>query len=236
MERGSQIWFLAKFFFVPCLAIVANSSNINNDRFSLLALKSHMKLDPHHILTKNWVPKKGSICNWIGVSCDDSLHNHNRVIGLNISNMGLVGTIPPEIGNLSFLVTLDMDKNMFYGVIPPPIFNLPFLEVMTFKNNSFSGNLPIHMCKNNSLPKLRELRISFNNLYGEIPSSLGQCSKLESISFYKNQFVGNVPREIGNLTLLTRLYLGHNNLSGMSLYIVIPPIIYFVFSSWFHSI
>lgn len=216
MEIGSPNLFLAKFFFVHFfygLAILANS-NINTDRSSLLALKSDIKFDPRQILAKSWVPEN-AICSWIGVSCDSL---HNRVIGLNISNMGIVGSIPPEIGNLSFLVTLDMDKNCFYGPIPPPIFNLPLLEIMTFKNNTLWGNLPIHMCKNDSLPKLRELRISFNNLYGEIPSSLGQCSQLELISLYKNHLVGNVPRGIGNLTLLTEVYLGKNNLSGMSLY------------------
>ncbi|KAH6787265.1 hypothetical protein C2S52_006817 [Perilla frutescens var. hirtella] len=189
-------------------AIVANS-NIDVDRASLFALKSLITSDPHNILTKNWTTKT-SICNWIGVTCDSF---HTRVIELNISSMGLEGIIPPEIGNLSSLISLDMNDNLFYGPIPPSIFNMSLLEVLTLKHNGLSSRLPIDMCKY-SLRKLRILRISYNMLYGDIPSSLGECSKLELLSLYSNNLGGEVPRELGNLTLLLGLFLGVNNLNG----------------------
>ena len=87
------------------------------------------------------------------------------------------------------------------------------LEVVNLRNNSLFSSLPFDMCKHN-LHRLKRLRISYNELYGEIPSSLGQCSNLEYLSLHSNSFTGHMPTQIGNLTLLQELYLGANNLSG----------------------
>lgn len=37
------------------------------------------------------------------------------------------------------------------------------------------------------------------------------------LSIENNQIMGTIPREIGNLTVLKKLYLGVNNLIGMAL-------------------
>ncbi|KAI3470539.1 hypothetical protein Pfo_027202 [Paulownia fortunei] len=184
----------------------SETSNINSDQSSLLALKFHITSDPYNVLTNNWTTKT-SFCSWIGVTCDS---RHNRVSELDISEMGLVGSIPPEIGNLSFLVHLNMRDNFFYGPIPPSIFNMSSLEVIVLTNNSLSGNLPVDICRH-SLRRLRVLRLSENKFYGEIPSSLDQCSQLQEISLIYNNFTGNVPREIGNMTRLEALLLTSNN-------------------------
>ncbi|KAL7102809.1 hypothetical protein ACP275_08G140800 [Erythranthe tilingii] len=75
-------------------------TTLETDKSALLALKSHITLEPDNILAKNWT-NTSSVCSWIGVTCG---LRHNRVIALDISNMGLSGTIPPQLGNLSFLV------------------------------------------------------------------------------------------------------------------------------------
>ncbi|KAL8518181.1 hypothetical protein ACS0TY_009519 [Phlomoides rotata] len=186
------------------------NSNTSIDQSSLLALKSCITSDPHNKIGNNWMIKN-SICSWIGVTCDPDF---NRVIALNISNMELVGRIAPEIGNLSFLVSLDMNGNSFHGSIPPSIFNMSSLEVLKLRNNSLSSSLPIDMCKHN-FHRLKTLDISYNELYGEIPSSLDKCSQLEYISLYLNKIVGHVPRKIVNLSELHMLDLGGNNLNGM---------------------
>ncbi|XP_042016571.1 probable LRR receptor-like serine/threonine-protein kinase At3g47570 [Salvia splendens] len=184
-------------------------SDINPDRSSLIAFKSRISSDPNNILSQNW-RNESNICSWMGVTCDSRYH---RVTQLNISSMGLVGTIPPEIGNLSFLVSLDLSENSFHGPIPSSIFNMSSLEVLNLRNNSLSSSLPIDMCKHN-LHGLKRLRISYNKLFGEIPSSLEHCSQLTYVSLATNNFSGHVPTQIGNLTLLQELYLGSNNLSG----------------------
>ncbi|KAL8051597.1 hypothetical protein ABFX02_06G158300 [Erythranthe guttata] len=212
MEISSfcHFFLLAFLFSVHNHSITAKTSNIDNDRSSLLTLKSLITSDPYNSLTNNWTTK-ASVCSWIGVTCDSL---HNRVIGLDISNMGLVGTIPPEIENLSSLVTLNLGYNRFHGPIPSSVFNMSLLETISVASNSLSGNLPVDICSHGSLGRLVVLDLSYNDFDDEMPSSLGQCSQLEVLSLFANRFDGKVPRGIGNITRLQQLYLGVNNFSG----------------------
>lgn len=164
--------------------IAMNFTNLSTDQSSLLILKSHITSDPYNVLTNNWTTKT-SVCSWTGVLCGV---RHNRVTRLAIQNMGLEGTIPPEIGNLSFLVSLNLNGNLFHGNIPKEI-----------------GNLA----------RLKELDLRLNTIDGELPPSLGQCSKLEHLLLSYNSFLGQIPGEIGNLTQLEELDLANNYLNGM---------------------
>lgn len=214
MDRYPQFLLLTAVLLVHCLTDnYRSAANIDTDRSSLIALKSQIHSDPLDVVTRNWSggSTSTSVCSWIGVSCDSG---GNRVTQLNISNMGLVGTIPPEIGNLSFLVSLDMSENSFHGPIPPSVFNMSSLQVLDLRNNSLSSSLPIDICKH-SLHRLNRLRISYNHLYGIIPSTLHHCSQLQFLSLHSNNFSGHVAREIGNMTMLRQLFLGANNLSGI---------------------
>ncbi|KAD4584173.1 hypothetical protein E3N88_21774 [Mikania micrantha] len=71
-----------------------------------------------------------------------------------------------------------------------------------------------------SLHDLETFDLSFNLLYGSIPSSIGNMSNLKYLALATNNFSGEIPFEIGMLTslTLTRLHLGKNNFSGY-----IPP-------------
>ncbi|KAD4584176.1 hypothetical protein E3N88_21777 [Mikania micrantha] len=71
-----------------------------------------------------------------------------------------------------------------------------------------------------SLRDLETFDLSFNLLYGSIPSSIGNMSNLKYLALATNNFSGEIPFEIGMLTSLnlTSLNLGHNNFSGS-----IPP-------------
>ncbi|KAI4305292.1 hypothetical protein L6164_028664 [Bauhinia variegata] len=109
------------FLFVPTVLVllyfsmarttiaVVEVHNINTDQSSLLAFKDNISYDANDFLAKNWSVET-PICNWYGVTCDSS---HLRVTSLNLSHMGLVGTISPHLGNLSFLRKLDLSNNSF---------------------------------------------------------------------------------------------------------------------------
>ena len=63
-----------------------------------------------------------------------------------------------------------------------------------------------------------ELWLTYNNLEGVLPPSLGLLHNLEVLALYSNRLSGPIPPELGNLTRLKELLLPSNELSGP-----IPP-------------
>ncbi|XP_059630852.1 probable LRR receptor-like serine/threonine-protein kinase At3g47570 [Cornus florida] len=76
--------------------------------------------------------------------------------------MALEDTIPPHIGNPSFLVLLNFTNNSFHGLIPKELAHLQRLKSISLGYNFFSGNLPTDMCYH--LPKLNKLDLDSNLL------------------------------------------------------------------------
>ncbi|KAG7959953.1 hypothetical protein I3843_10G095400 [Carya illinoinensis] len=131
--------FSTLFLVQPCVFNFANATilNITTDRSTLLSLKASIS-DLHHVFTNNWSTST-YVCNWVGVTCGSK---HLRVKALNLSYMGLVGTIPPHIGNLSFLVSLSISNNSFHGSLPNELSRLYRLEYLNFRFNELSGEIP----------------------------------------------------------------------------------------------
>ncbi|KAG6696145.1 hypothetical protein I3843_09G130100 [Carya illinoinensis] len=191
------------------ILVDATSPNIATDESALLALKfgiSHPNPD-HNILASNWSANT-SVCNWIGVTCGS---RHHRVIALNLSYMGLEGTIPPQIGNLSFLVSLRLKNNSFHGSVPNELSRLYRLKNLNFGFNNFSGEIPSSL---GLLSKLQNLLLLGNRFTGAIPQSLSNLSSLERIGLAFNGFSGYIPSSLFNISTLQAIDLGVNKLSG----------------------
>ncbi|KAL7205006.1 hypothetical protein ACSBR2_018014 [Camellia fascicularis] len=199
--------------FLACLA--TKGPNSTTDQSALLAFKSHITFNhSHHILANNWTSAT-SVCDWIGVYCGK---RHRRVTALNLANMGLGGTIPPHIGNLSFLSYFNIANNTFHGHISGEMARLHRLNAVDFGDNNFSGGVPSWF---GNLPKLQYLRLANNRFTGSVPPSIGNISTLESLNLRSNFLERRVPEEIGHLSKLKMLRMGYNNLSGS-----IPPTIF----------
>ncbi|XP_034198064.1 probable LRR receptor-like serine/threonine-protein kinase At3g47570 isoform X1 [Prunus dulcis] len=181
----------------------AAKTNITTDQSALLAMRSHITSDPHNI-SVNWSTST-SVCNWVGVTCGA---RHLRVVSLNLSYMGFTGTIPPHLGNLSFLVALSFNNNSFYGTLPHELSYLRRLKFISLRFNNFMGSIPSWF---GSFPKLQKLVLYGNQFSGTIPSTIFNLSTLEDISLSSNKLSGAIPKEIGNLTMLKRIYLDSNN-------------------------
>ncbi len=65
---------------------------------------------------------------------------------LNLSNSGLTGEIPPEIGNLTNLTYLYLHENYLTGSIPPEIGNLTNLTYLSLSSNQLTGEIPESIC------------------------------------------------------------------------------------------
>ncbi|KAH7576075.1 hypothetical protein JRO89_XS02G0287000 [Xanthoceras sorbifolium] len=233
METNQSFSVVLLFFllhsFTSCSSL--STKNIVTDGDALLALKASVTHDPNNLLTSNW-SIRNSVCNWIGVTCSV---RHRRVTRLDISLFGLAGTIPPQLGNLSFLAVLNISNNSFYGSLPDEFSHLHRLLYIDLRHNQISGTVPSSIFNISSLREVRlkgnqlssfanmsgggpnnltYLGLSNNMFEGEIPSFILKFKQLQILGLAYNNFKGGIPKEIGNLTKLKELYIGDNKLQG----------------------
>lgn len=109
-------------------------------------------------------------CNWYGVTCD----GNQNVIGLNLQNNNLSGTLPPSICQLGFLQNLILNENLIGGDIPSCLGQLSSLIRLVLNTNNFTGPIPAFT----NTPSLITLQLAANELTGTLPSSLGNLSLL----------------------------------------------------------
>ena len=120
----------------------------------------------------NWL-SAAPISEWYGVTTNPS---GRYVTRLDLSDNGLWGTIPPELGNLAFLEVLNLPVNNLREEIPPELGNLDNLEVMDLINNKLQGEIPPEL---GNLDNLETLKLSGNSqLNGCLPegSSVPYCT------------------------------------------------------------
>jgi len=77
--------------------------------------------------------------------------------------------------------------------------------------NNIEGELPSSL---GQLKHLEILELSFNKLYGPIPAQIGDLQNLKLLAFNGNGLNGTLPSSLGNLSNLTQLHLSSNYFSG----------------------
>ncbi|XP_047269416.1 LRR receptor-like serine/threonine-protein kinase RGI5 [Capsicum annuum] len=119
--------------------------------------------------------------------------------------------IPEEVGNLIELYELYLGLNKFTGSIPMEIFNISAMRTIELMdNNNLTGNLPLNI--GSTLPNIESLSLSDINIFGTIPRSLSDCSKLGILDLGGNRLTGMIPTSLGYLTHLEYLILEVNQL------------------------
>ncbi len=195
-----------------CIAFTmaaAPSAGVATDRDVLVALYQAAN-GANWKNNANWL-SDAPLATWHGVTTDDS----GRVIALDLSENGLSGAIPPELGNLTNLTALNLYPNDLSGDIPSELGNLTNLEFLDLAGNRLSGTIPSEL---GNLTNLRQLSLAGNDLSGVIPPGLGQLTNLKWLYLHENDLSGTIPSELGQLTSLESLGLWNNDLSG-----AIPP-------------
>ncbi|KAL5547761.1 hypothetical protein UlMin_002992 [Ulmus minor] len=188
------------------------SLSITTDKEALISFMSTLTFEPPNNPLSNWNLHSSSPCNWTGVACSQSSSGHQRVEALDLSNFGISGSISPHIGNLSFLHSLQLQKNKLRGTLPDQIFtNLNRLRLLNISSNQIQGFLPSNITH---LKDLQVLDLMGNRITGKIPESFSFLTKLQVLNLGKNNLSGPIPPSFSNLSSLTSLNLGTNTLSG----------------------
>lgn len=219
MEKATTTTFFSLLalvlMFVQCfLALGGATPNYTTDQSALLAFKSHITYDPNNILASNWSTNT-SICNWIGVSYRH--RGQHRVTSLDLSNMGLRGTVPPQIGNLSFLAYFNISKNDFNGHLPAKLAQLHRLKVFHLAmmplsmSVFFSFFLPLKFLLLDFSTNEMVVDLFVNDFSGEIPLAIFNVSSIRQINFGNNSFSGSLPNELCHwLPKLTMFFVSSN--------------------------
>uniref|UniRef100_A0A0E0I8B1 non-specific serine/threonine protein kinase n=1 Tax=Oryza nivara TaxID=4536 RepID=A0A0E0I8B1_ORYNI len=148
-----------------------------------------------------------------GIKCDCSYNSGTvcHITQLRVYALNVVGQIPAELQNLTYLTYLNLDQNYLSGPIPSFIGQLTALTELHVGFNPLSGSLPKEL---GNLTNLNLLGISLTNFTGELSEELGNLSKLKYLGISLTNFSGQLPEELGNLTKLRQLYTDSAGLSG----------------------
>lgn len=98
-----------------------------------------------------------------------------------------INTIPSEIGNLKYLVFINLSSN-YLKTIPPEVSSLKFLEILDLSNNQFE----------------------------KIPSQIIGIERLKSLNLFDNQ-LGHIPQEIWHHNTLADLNVSRNRITTIRL-------------------
>ncbi|GJS64541.1 retrovirus-related pol polyprotein from transposon TNT 1-94 [Tanacetum coccineum] len=101
-----------------------------------------------------------------------------------------IGPIPTAIGNLSLLIEVDLDSNLFEGQIPSSLGNCKKLNLLNLADNRLSGKIPTQLLQLSSLTNFLDL--SRNSLSGSIPSEIEDHKLLRELDLSYNNSSGNI--------------------------------------------
>ena len=136
----------------------------------------------------NW-REEVPVDDWLGVAMDRS---RGRVTALDLTQMGLNGRIPAELGQLAGLVSLRLGRNRLAGRIPPELGNLVGLRMLALDGNLLAGSVPSELGK---LRRLTDLWLHGNRLIGPTPPSVAALPKLVVLRLDDDDAAGETPTQ-----------------------------------------
>ncbi|CAA2980479.1 systemin receptor SR160 [Olea europaea subsp. europaea] len=160
--------------------------------------------------------------------------NFKNLMYLDLSTNNFSSNFP-RIGDCSKLQHLDLSSNKFFGDVGDSLSSCGALSFLNLTNNKLTGTVPklpsgsmqyLYLQENgfqgffppflsDLCSTIVELDLSFNNLTGTVPESLGTCSALVLLDISNNNFSGELPIDtLLKLSNLKGLMLSSNNFIG----------------------
>ncbi|CAJ1962316.1 unnamed protein product [Cylindrotheca closterium] len=173
-----------------------------------------------------------SHCKWEGIVCNKD----NKVTQISLSRLGLSGTLPDELHQMSQLEMIEVNNNKIHGRLHASYGKMSSLKLFNVEDNHLEGSIPgswshgmtsmefFSLAGNSftgTLPQLDDwksliyLDLSRNRLEG--PVSLFENNlKLATLSLRRNQLTGTLQLQ-SSLPEMKGLDLSHNQLSGTAI-------------------
>ncbi|WCJ42117.1 receptor like protein 1 [Euphorbia peplus] len=181
--------------------------------------------------------------NMLHGSLETAFYNCSELMVLDLSHNNFSGTIPKWIGKLPNLSYLLMSHNSLEGEIPIELCSLEQLSLIDLSHNNLSGHVlscirlgrKHDLYRDNnvteinfefttkgltySIPRsileyIAGIDLSCNNLLGNIPVEIGNLTMIQVLNFSHNNLIGPIPGSFSNLTQIESLDLSYNNLDG----------------------
>ncbi|KAL9225005.1 hypothetical protein vseg_000977 [Gypsophila vaccaria] len=127
---------------------------------------------------------------------------------LSLTSLGLWGSIPRSVGNLTSVEILNLSSNNLNGTIPVEMLAMKSLQTVVLDHNELVGEVP---CWIGSMSGLTVLSLKNNSLSGLLPKSFALLKNLRILQLSMNHLTGDV-LDFSNLTNLQALDLGYNSL------------------------
>ena len=158
-----------------------------------------------------------SWCRFQGVTCSTS-SNYGSIVRLDLSFIGMHGSLPNSIDNFVSLNTMNLPYNSITGTLPNTISLLTALTDLIIESNKMTGTIPASI---GSLTNLEMFSIGFNSFTGIIPSSVTILTRLSYLDLGHNSLTGTIPTDFSVLGALNWLDLSSNYLT-MGLMTTLP--------------
>ena len=179
-----------------------SGAGIVADCKTLLGLKDELR----GTASLNWSPDT-AMAGWDGITVSG-----NRVTQLDLDVHEFTGSLPPELGQLTSLETLELISISLSGSIPPELGQLTSLETLDLHwNDHLSGSLPSEL---GQLTNLKKFDLRSTQVSGLLPPEWGRMTSLTGLSLRANELSGSIPPELGQITGLNVLTLHDNRFTG----------------------
>ncbi|XP_015693222.1 probable LRR receptor-like serine/threonine-protein kinase At1g56140 [Oryza brachyantha] len=147
------------------------------------------------------------------IKCDCSYKNNSvcHIIKLRVFKLDVVGQIPMELQNFTYMEDMNIAYNYLSGGVPSFFGKFTAMQYLNLAFNPLSGPLPKEI---GNLTNLLSLGISFNNFTGRLPEEMGNLVKLQQLYIDSSGFSGPFPSTFSKLQNLKILRAQDNDFTG----------------------
>ncbi|CAN6986741.1 unnamed protein product [Brassica rapa subsp. trilocularis] len=198
-DRAMLLVLLVLFTAISVVRCVTDPSDVQALQVLYSSLNSPSQLT-------NWKNGGGDPCgeSWKGITCEGS-----AVVSIDISDLGVSGTLGYLLSDLMSLRKLDVSGNSIHDTLPYQL--PPNLTSLNLARNNLSGNLPYSI---SAMGSLSYMNVSGNSLSMSVGDIFAGLKSLSTLDLSHNNFSGDLPSSLSTLSQLSVLYVQNNQLTG----------------------